>query len=454
MTRTMKNSGVEWIGQIPASWKSGRIKDILNILTDYTANGSFADLAKNVEYLDYESYARLVRLTDLRSFLQNYDAVYVDKNSYDYLSKSKLFGGEILVANVGAYAGLFCEMPKLNINATLGPNMFLITTNQKMLQHFLFYLGNSDIIYKQLSAKMASAAQPKLNKQDIKTTYLLIPPLPEQQAIADYLDDKCAQIDNITATINEQIEVLKQYKKSVITEAVTKGLDPNVPMKGSGVEWIGQISEKWNIERFKYNFTFSKGLQITKADLREEGCPVISYGQIHSKINNGVSVNLKLIRFVDGSYQEEKSAITQYGDIIWADTSEDYDGIGNSIFIDSNKNIFAGYHTIITRPLLDKITKYFAYLFQTDIWRLQLRKQATGIKVFSITQKMLKNCSILIPPLCEQQAIADYLDDKCAQIDAVIADKQTQLETLAAYKKSLIYEYVTGKKSVPGFEEA
>ena len=296
--------------------------------------------------------------------------------------------------------------------------------------------------------------QASVSASNIKNIKMPLPPLPEQQAIANYLDEKCAQIDNITATINEQIEVLKQYKKSVITEAVTKGLDPNVPMKDSGVEWIGQIPEHWNIEKFKYDFTFSKGLQITKADLTEEGCPVISYGQIHSKINNSVSVNFKLIRFVDDSYQEDKNAITQYGDIIWADTSEDYDGIGNSIFIDSNKNIFAGYHTIITRPLFDKLTKYFAYLFQTDIWRLQLRKQATGIKVFSITQKMLKNSSILIPPLSEQQAIADYLDDKCAQIDAVVADKQAQLETLAAYKKSLIYEYVTGKKSVPGFEEA
>lgn len=434
MTRTMKNSGVEWIGQIPASWKSGRIKDILNILTDYTANGSFADLAKNVEYLDYESYARLVRLTDLRSFLQNYDAVYVDKNSYDYLSKSKLFGGEILVANVGAYAGLFCEMPKLNINSTLGPNMFLITTNQKMLQHFLFYLGNSDIIYKQLSAKMASAAQPKLNKQDIKTTYLLIPPLPEQQAIADYLDDKCAQIDNITTTINEQIDVLKQYKKSVITEAVTKGLDPNVPMKDSGVEWIGQIPEHWEVIRLKYvmdNFD-SQRKPIEAQKRSQEGEFLYDYygaSGVIDKINNYIFDKPALLIGEDGA-----NLLLRNLPLIYIATGK----------------YWVNNHAHILRPKNNLNFYYAAYLLEA----LDYTVYITGSAQPKLSQEKLNSVKILVPALSEQQAIADYLDDKCAQIDAVIADKQAQLETLAAYKKSLIYEYVTGKKSVPGFEEA
>ncbi len=442
MTRTMKNSGVEWIGQIPASWKSGRIKDILNVLTDYTANGSFADLAKNVEYLDYESYARLVRLTDLRSFLQNYDAVYVDKNSYDYLSKSKLFGGEILVANVGAYAGLFCEMPKLNINATLGPNMFLITTNQKMLQHFLFYLGNSDIIYKQLSAKMASAAQPKLNKQDIKTTYLLIPPLPEQQAIADYLDDKCAQIDNITATINEQIEVLKQYKKSVITEAVTKGLDHNVPMKDSGVEWIGQIPETWEVGRIKHYFKMVNGatptstisefwdgeiIWITPADMNDDG--IIKTGK-RNITNEG--------------FQSCGTNLVPTGSIIISTRAP----IGKINIAQNPLCTNQGCKSLVSR----KNNKYYYYYLISKKHILEFLGRGTTF--LELSGFDLNNFNIPVPSSSEQQAIANYLDNKCTKIDAVIADKQAQLETLAAYKKSFIYEYVTGKKSVPGFEEA
>ena len=449
MTRTMKDSGVEWIGQIPEKWKVGKLKYFIDIygrigFRGYTQNdlvgegegaitlspSNFNDMKMNYSKCSYLSWPKYYESPEIQ--IQNNDILFVKTGS--------TYGKSVLVKD-------------LPMEATINPQL-IVLKNVKINLNFCAYMFQTSIIKHQVEISVVGGTIPTISQSKIENYYLILPPLPEQQAIADYLDDKCAQIDNITATINEQIEVLKQYKKSVITEAVTKGLDPNAPMKDSGVEWIGQIPEHWNIEKFKYDFTFSKGLQITKADLTEEGCPVISYGQIHSKINNSVSVNFKLIRFVDDSYQEDKNAITQYGDIIWADTSEDYDGIGNSIFVDSNKNIFAGYHTIITRPLFDKLTKYFAYLFQTDIWRLQLRKQATGIKVFSITQKMLKNSSILIPPLSEQQAIADYLDDKCAQIDAVVADKQAQLETLAAYKKSLIYEYVTGKKSVPGFEEA
>ena len=116
----MKDSGIEWIGEIPKEWSIGRIKNVIAILTDYTANGSFGDLAKNVQYLDGEGFARLVRLTDLRENLNNEAGVYVSESAYKYLAKSSLYGNEILVANVGAYAGLFCMMPENKGICTLG----------------------------------------------------------------------------------------------------------------------------------------------------------------------------------------------------------------------------------------------------------------------------------------------------------------------------------------------
>ena len=253
MVRKMKNSGIEWFPIIPYSWKLGRIKNIIDILTDYTANGSFGDLAKNVQYLDYEDYARLVRLTDLREKLEN-EGIYVSQDSYEYLSKSKLFGGEVLVANVGAYAGLFCEMPEIDKRATLGPNMFLIRTNQNMLQHYLLYLGNSKIVGEQLIQKAVSAAQPKLNKNDLKTVVIPIPCIEEQKKIADYLDKKCAEIDSLSSDIQSQISILEDYKKSVITEAVTKGLNPDVEMKDTDNEWIGKIPAHWDYVRIQRLF--------------------------------------------------------------------------------------------------------------------------------------------------------------------------------------------------------
>lgn len=216
----MKDSGIEWIGKIPKNWKTAKLKYAIGMLTDYTANGSFADLAKNVEYHDFEDHARLIRLTDLRENLNN-PGVYVNNEAYNYLSKSKLFGGEVLVANVGAYAGLFCEMPVIDRPATLGPNMFLIRANSNITNHFLFYIGNSFIVCEQLSQKAFSAAQPKLNKTDVKTIHLIIPPKEEQQIITTFLDNKCSEVDILIKDKQQQLSTLSDYKKSLIYEYVT-----------------------------------------------------------------------------------------------------------------------------------------------------------------------------------------------------------------------------------------
>ncbi|MBS5851513.1 MAG: restriction endonuclease subunit S [Firmicutes bacterium] len=251
------------------------------------------------------------------------------------------------------------------------------------------------------------------------------------------------------ADIQSQIDTLEQYKRSVITEAVTHGLNPSAPMKDSAISRVGDIPQNWKIKRLKYLFKFCKGLPITKDNLIGQGLPVISYGQIHAKTNNGVDVRPHLLRFVDFSYQTfYPLSQVMRGDFVFADTSEDYEGCGNCVYKRNDSLLFAGYHTIIAHSIVESDNRFFAYLFQTDIWRQQIREKVSGVKVFSITQKTLSNTYLILPPLDEQQEIADYLDNKCAEIEQIIADKKSQIETLDGYKKSLIFEYVTGKKEV------
>lgn len=170
-------------------------------------------------------------------------------------------------------------------------------------------------------------------------------------------------------------------------------------MRDSGVEWIGEVPKSWNIRRLKYELSFSKGLSITKADLIDEGISVVSYGQIHSKNNTGVHISDEMIRFVDPAYLEsDRASIACKGDIIFADTSEDYDGIGNCVLVDRDEVLFAGYHTIIGSAAEKQASKFLAYLFGTDQWRSQLRSAVSGIKVFSITQKILKSTRVICPP--------------------------------------------------------
>lgn len=215
-------------------------------------------------------------------------------------------------------------------------------------------------------------------------------------------------------------------------------------MKDSGIEWVGEIPHEWKKNRIKYLFSSGKGLSITKDNLIDEGLPVISYGQIHSKFNSGVRLDPDLLRYVDFSYAHRyPHCEVKQSDFVFADTSEDYDGIGNCVYKRDDTLVFGGYHAIILHAYERNDYRYFAYLFKTDCWRKQLREKASGVKVFSVPQSSLLNASVIFPPEEEQLRIADYLDAKCVEIDALAADIEKQIETLEQYKRSVITEAVT-----------
>lgn len=215
-------------------------------------------------------------------------------------------------------------------------------------------------------------------------------------------------------------------------------------MKDSGIEWIGEIPQEWSTIRLRSRFSFGKGLPITKADLTESGIGVVSYGQIHSKANIGTTIKPELIRYVDCKYlNSNASSLVNNGDFIFADTSEDISGCGNCVYVDANGPLFAGYHTMILRPVEELSTKYYSYLFATDAWRSQIRAQASGVKLFSITQKMLRDALLIEPSEEEKVQIVKYLDEKCEAIDALITAKEKTNALLKERRQSIIYEAVT-----------
>mgnify|MGYP002280943527 FL=1 len=220
--------------------------------------------------------------------------------------------------------------------------------------------------------------------------------------------------------------------------------DVQFEMKDSGVEWIAQIPKNWQVKRLKNLFSFGKGLPITKADLVENGVAVISYGQIHAKSNTGTHLSKELLRFVPEIFLETNpSSLISKHDIIFADTSEDLDGLGNAALMDIDGKVFAGYHTIILHPIDTRFSKYLAYLFLTDAWRSQLRASASGIKVFSVTQKMLRSCNVILPSPKECDIITSFLDTQCIKIDSIISEAKASIEEYKSWKASIIYEAVT-----------
>lgn len=221
----LKPSGIEWINSIPEGWIASKLKRYIHFLTDYTANGSFADLAANVKYYDDNKYSRIVRLTDLRVNFEN-EGVYTNEKGHNYLKKSSIKGGEILIANVGAYAGLVCIVPNISFTATLGPNMYLVIFKENIVhKKFIFFLLNSKFLQGQISARATSTAQPKLNKDDIKELIVCMPPISEQTKIVEIIESETARIDSLKGKIIKQIDLLKERKTSLITAAVTGKID-------------------------------------------------------------------------------------------------------------------------------------------------------------------------------------------------------------------------------------
>lgn len=415
MTRTMKNSGIKWIGQIPEQWN---VKPIYTTFSEVIDKNYTGDVKTALRF----SFGTIIPKENFNSDEDDYVANTI-KNytvvkpgnivinglnlNYDFVTKR--------VAIVNDFGGI------TSAYISIKPDI------NKAYPKFMLYLLKS---YDHCRAfhGMGEGVRKILNYSELKKNKVILPPLPEQQAIADYLDDKCAQIDNITATINEQIEVLKQYKKSVITEAVTKGLDPNVPMKDSGVDIFGKIPFSWNLIRLKYLTEITTGNMDTQ-DAEEDG--------IYPFYVRSPKVEHSNVYTFDGE------GILMAGD-----------GAGAGKVFHHAYGKFAVHQRVYIIYNFKNINSNFLFYFLENLFSEEINKGSAQSTVPSIRLYMLHNFNVCVPTIREQEAIADYLDDKCTKIDAIIADKQAQLETLAAYKKSLIYEYVTGKKSVPGFEEA
>ena len=430
----MKDSGIEWIGKIPEDWK---VVYLSSICSEHKRKNTGL-VCKNLLSLSYGEIKRK------------------DINTTDGLLPESFEGYNIIEKGDIVLRLTDLQNDQRSLRTGIAHETGLITSAYVTIRclqnvacpYYIHYYLHSFDISKGFYG-MGDGVRQGLNYAGIRKIMMLIPSMKTQQQIAAYLDKKCALVERLIENQRRQIEKLKEYKQSVITETVTKGLDHSVPMKDSGIEWIGKIPEDWKVKPLKYLFTFYKGLPITKADLVEQGVKVINYGQIHAKYNKYVIIDNKMYRYVTAAFLESNSdSLVENGDFIFADTSEDIAGSGDFIYIDRSEIIFAGYHCVILKKINNLDNKYLAYLFMSNNWKQQLQSRVCGIKVFSISRTILSKTTVILPPFSIQQQIAAYLDKKCAEIDALIAIKQQKIDKLQEYKKSLIYEYVTGKKEV------
>ena len=322
-----------------------------------------------------------------------------------------------------------------------GVYLFL-RTNKNESNSFLLYLLRSQICTTQFLMLARTSAQSGIYLSTLANLIIVTPSLFEQQSIAAYLDPKCGEIDELITLQEEMITKLQSYKQSVITEAVTKGLDKNVPLKDSGIEWIGEIPEHWNVRTLK---TMLSGLQDGTHGTFEN--IVSNYLLLSAKniTDNGLQFSDLERTISENDYKAIVSnGYPQKGDILLCCVGT----IGRCCIYNYDK-IYAFQRSVsFLRTNKNESNRFLLYVLRSQICTTQFLMLARTSAQSGIYLNSLANLIVVTSPLSEQQSIADYLDKKCSEIDELISIKQQKIEKLKEYKKSLIFECVTGKRKV------
>ena len=405
----MKNSGIEWVGDIPENWNALKLKYVVKTRDE---KALFAP--------NYDTYIGMENIKGYSNELIETDT------EYEKSIQSVYKHGDILFGKLRPYLSKVCIME----NSGFCSGEFLVVSDYNGCKSFLRYSLLNPKFIQNINASTYGAKMPRANSEYILNQKIAVPPIEEQERIAEFLDKKCGEIDGLIADIKTQVQTLEQYKRSVITEAVTKGLNPSVEMKDSGIEWIGNVPAEWTINKIDsvYSLRNEKVSDKDYMPLSVTMKGIVPQLESAAKTNDGD--NRKLVRKGD-------FAINSRSDRRGSCGISELDGSVSLI-------------NLVLKPRGEMNNRYYNWLFHTEKFADEFYKWGHGIVDDLWTTRWIdmRKISVPMPPLSEQKEIADYLDNKCAQIEELISAKQSQIETLESYKKSLIYEYVTGKKEV------
>lgn len=419
--REMKDSGIEWIGDIPVSWKIMPNKYLMRkekkICPVYHGEDILSLTMKGVIVRDLDAGGKMPTSFD---GYQRLEAGNLLMCLFDIDVTPRCVG---LIKQAGVSSPAYSQFVlRKGADAAYYCYYYTMLDNDKTLLHLAKNLRHS------------------LTEDQLGAIPVIVPPIEEQQRIADFLDTKCAEIDALTADIQTQIDTLEQYKRSVITETVTKGLDPDAEMKDSGAQWVGRMPSSWRMLKGKYMFAQrslrgnSRKLQLLSPTQKFGVIPQTLYEELSGmsavKLNEKTDLSLLKtihkgdfcisLRSFQGGFEYSK-----------------YEGVVSPAY-----QVFY--------PTLEIADDYYKYLFKEQGFIDRMNSYTMTLRDGkNIAFSDFGNTYIPYPPLTEQLEIAIYLDRKCTQIDALVTEKQQQLATLDEYKKSLIFEYVTGKKEVP-----
>lgn len=432
--REMKDSGLEWLGNVSSDVKLVPLKYLLKKERMPIKVGPFGSQLSGTDFLKEESdfwvYNQRIVLDE------NYEAgdAYISSEKYETMIGFHVYEDDILITTRGTI-GKISRIPHIHKPGILHPCIIRFRIDDSLYDYRLLKLifNQSDFVTEQILYKSNATTIEVIYSDTLKNVILPVWDMKTQRKIADFLDTKCSEIDALTADIQTQIDTLEQYKRSVITATVTKGLNPDVEMKDSGIEWIGEIPVTWDIIRGKYL------LKYLQKPVKEDDGVITCF-------RDG-EVTLRSNRREDGFTMSDKEIGYQgidAGDLV----VHGMDGFAGAIGISDSR----GKASPVLNVMDTKQNKrYIMYYLRSMAYSDVFVALATGIRVRScdLRWNKLADLSYPVPSIEEQTAIVEYIDTTLEKTDVVISKKKAQLETLDEYKKSLIYEYVTGKKEVP-----
>lgn len=440
----MKESGIEWIGEIPEHWNISKIKYEIKVIGSGTTPDSGNEL-----YYDELNGKAWIQSGDLygKKYIKNTEkkiselaikenkSLWLYRNPFIVMAMYGASVGNVAISKIDAYTNQACCVIQLDVCNSL--------------KYLYYYLS---VAKEEMLQKAFGGTQPNINQIIIKNLNYLQVPIEEQKLIADFLDDRAEKIEAVLNDLNKQVEILEKYKKTLITESVTKGLNSNVNVRDTGIEWIEKVPEHWKIKRTLnlLKMPITDGPHTTP-DLYDDGIPFVSAEAV--SCGNG-KINFDHIRgYVSEEFYKEccKKYIPEKNDIYMIKSGAT---TGRVAIVDTD-DIFT-----IWSPLAvfrcneqEMIHKFMFYSLQSTYFQIQVENNWSYGTQQNIGMRTLEHLKVCQPPIEEQEEIVKYLDKKCIQIDEIIKDKQKQIDKMEKYKKSLIYEYVTGKKRVKGAEE-
>ena len=423
----MKDSGVQWIGQVPKHWEVCKVKN------KYSFSTGFTPPKNNEEYYDYsnEGYT-WVCISDMKAKEIECSANLISCYYVDTFKPAVVKKGSLLYSFKLSVGQVSFAKKDLFTNEAIASFHDL----DSVCLPYLYYSSQICIIQ---NAETNIYGAKLLNQERIKEATILFPPLTEQRAIADWLDAKCADIDAAIELQQRMIDKLKAYKTAVIHQAVTKGLDKNANLKDSGVQWIGEVPQHWEVCHL--GSIFKENVRLNTEE-KETNALQFRLGEIISKSKG----NSKYIPISLSGYN-----IVEPNVIMINGLNLSFDFISQRVALVKERGVITSTYIAIAPSCYiedeNTTSRYACYLLKAYDTCKVLHSMGRGLRA-TLSYSTLSKMPILLPPLAEQRAIADWLDAKCADIDATIALKEQKQEKLKEYKKTIIFEYVTGKKQV------